>query len=39
MLTELAAKKFTGAWIRVHDAGDFFSVLWGASACGVMLRR
>jgi hypothetical protein len=25
MLTELAAKKFTGAWIRVHDAGDFFS--------------
>jgi hypothetical protein len=25
MLTELGAKKFTGAWIRVHDAGDFFS--------------
>ena len=25
MLTELAAKKFTGAWIRIHDAGDFFS--------------
>lgn len=25
MLTELAAKRFTGAWIRIHDSGDFFS--------------
>lgn len=24
ILTELAAKRFTGAWIRIHDAGDFF---------------
>lgn len=25
MLTELTAHRFTGAWIRIHDAGDFFS--------------
>jgi hypothetical protein len=25
MLTELAAKKFRSAWIRIHDAGDFFT--------------
>jgi hypothetical protein len=23
MLTELGAKRFQGAWIRVHDSGDF----------------
>ena len=22
-----------------HDSGDFFSVLWGSSACGVTLHR
>ncbi|WP_406637537.1 GP88 family protein [Amycolatopsis sp. WGS_07] len=25
MLAELEAAKFRGAWIRIHDAGDFFS--------------
>ncbi|MFD9735696.1 hypothetical protein [Umezawaea sp. NPDC059074] len=25
MLTELGAAKFRGAWIRIHDSGDFFS--------------
>ncbi|MET8759861.1 hypothetical protein [Lentzea sp. NPDC004782] len=25
MLTELSAAKFHGAWIRIHDSGDFFS--------------
>jgi hypothetical protein len=25
MLAELAAARFRGAWIRVHDSGDFFS--------------
>lgn len=25
MLAELAAPKFVGRWIRVHDSGDFFS--------------
>ncbi|MEU3625661.1 hypothetical protein BS329_38810 [Amycolatopsis coloradensis] len=25
MITELAAPKFRGAWVRLHDAGDFFS--------------
>lgn len=25
MLAELAAPKFTGRWIRLHDSGDFFS--------------
>lgn len=25
MLAELEAAKFRGAWVRVHDAGDFFS--------------
>jgi Gene product 88 len=25
MTTELGAAKFQGAWIRIHDAGDFFS--------------
>ncbi|WP_410574482.1 GP88 family protein, partial [Amycolatopsis sp. cmx-4-61] len=39
MVDELGAAKFRGSWIRIHDSGDFFSVLWGASACGVTLRR
>ncbi|WP_030480405.1 GP88 family protein [Lentzea albidocapillata] len=25
MVSELGAAKFRGAWIRIHDAGDFFS--------------
>ncbi|MFJ8965334.1 hypothetical protein ACIRG5_38710 [Lentzea sp. NPDC102401] len=25
MVTELSAAKFHGAWIRIHDSGDFFS--------------
>lgn len=25
MIAELGARKFAGKWIRVHDAGDFFS--------------
>jgi len=25
MVAELGAAKFRGAWIRIHDAGDFFS--------------
>ncbi|MCP3800723.1 hypothetical protein NLX83_15755 [Allokutzneria sp. A3M-2-11 16] len=25
MLAELAAPRFTGAWVRIHDSGDFFS--------------
>lgn len=25
MVTELGATKFHGAWIRIHDSGDFFS--------------
>lgn len=25
MTTELGARKFEGAWIRIHDSGDFFS--------------
>ena len=25
MITELGATKFHGAWVRIHDAGDFFS--------------
>nr|WP_203790978.1 hypothetical protein [Actinoplanes rishiriensis] len=25
MLAELSAKRFNGAWIRIHDSGDFFS--------------
>jgi hypothetical protein len=25
MVTELGAAKFRGAWIRIHDSGDFFS--------------
>lgn len=25
MLAELAAPKFRGGWVRIHDAGDFFS--------------
>lgn len=25
MLDELAAAKFRGAWVRIHDSGDFFS--------------
>lgn len=38
MVAELKAAKFRGAWIRIHDSGDFFSVLWGLSACGVTSR-
>jgi Gene product 88 len=26
LLAELAAPKFTGAWIRIHDSGDFWSL-------------
>lgn len=25
MLAELAAPRFDGAWVRLHDSGDFFS--------------
>ncbi|GLZ37858.1 hypothetical protein Acsp05_14820 [Actinokineospora sp. NBRC 105648] len=25
MLAELSSAKFTGAWVRIHDSGDFFS--------------
>jgi len=25
MLTELTASRFDGAWVRIHDSGDFFS--------------
>jgi hypothetical protein len=25
MLTELAAPKFRGGWVRIHDSGDFFT--------------
>ena len=25
MTAELAAPRFMGTWIRIHDAGDFFS--------------
>lgn len=25
MSAELEARKFTGKWVRIHDAGDFFS--------------
>nr|WP_279495701.1 hypothetical protein [Actinocrispum wychmicini] len=25
MITELGAAKFSGAWLRIHDSGDFFS--------------
>lgn len=25
MRDELAARRFTGAWVRIHDAGDFFT--------------
>jgi len=25
MVAELGARRFTGAWIRIHDSGDFFS--------------
>jgi hypothetical protein len=39
MLAELAAARHHNGWIRIHDSGDFFSVLWGSSACGVTLRR
>jgi hypothetical protein len=39
MLAELAAPRFDGVWVRIHDSGDFFSVLWGSSARGVTLHR
>ncbi|WP_410575783.1 GP88 family protein, partial [Amycolatopsis sp. cmx-4-61] len=39
MLDELSHQRFIDAWVRIHDSGDFYSLLWGASACGVTLRR
>ncbi|WP_435158194.1 GP88 family protein [Amycolatopsis sacchari] len=39
MCAELAAAKFDGRWIRVHDSGDFFSDAYTRSWLSVMRCR
>ncbi|MFI5496613.1 hypothetical protein [Actinoplanes sp. NPDC051859] len=38
MITEINTRR-QPVIVRIHDAGDFFSVLRGSSVCGVMLGR
>ncbi|MBQ0926674.1 GP88 family protein [Saccharopolyspora endophytica] len=39
MLTELAAPKFRGNWVRIHDSGDFFSSPYLESWLRIMRAR
>lgn len=39
MLTELAAPKFRGSWVRIHDSGDFFSSPYLESWMRIMRAR
>nr|WP_255520891.1 hypothetical protein [Saccharopolyspora sp. HNM0986] len=39
MLTELAAPKFRGSWVRIHDSGDFFSSPYLESWLRIMRAR
>ncbi|SDW39491.1 hypothetical protein SAMN05216215_10039 [Saccharopolyspora shandongensis] len=39
MLGELAAPRFRGGWIRIHDSGDFFSDAYLASWLRIMRQR
>ncbi|MEV4648346.1 hypothetical protein [Saccharopolyspora sp. NPDC049357] len=39
MLTELAAPKFRGNWVRIHDSGDFFSTPYLESWLRIMRAR
>lgn len=39
MLAELAAPRFSGRWIRVHDNGDFFSDAYLESWLRIMYQR
>jgi hypothetical protein len=39
MITELNAQRFAGRFVRVHDAGDFFSDAYTRSWCRVMRAR
>ena len=34
MVIELAAKRFGGAWIRIHDSGDFSATTTCSRGCG-----
>jgi len=35
MISELKANKFIGAWIRIHDAGDFYSEKYALDWCEI----
>lgn len=39
MTAELAARKFHGAWVRIHDSGDFFSDAYTHAWLRIMRRR
>ncbi|MCI2420058.1 hypothetical protein MOQ72_21690 [Saccharopolyspora sp. K220] len=39
MLTELAAPKFRGSWVRIHDSGDFFNTAYLGSWLRIMRAR
>ncbi|GAA4849853.1 GP88 family protein [Saccharopolyspora rosea] len=39
MCAELAAAKFDGRWVRVHDSGDFFSDAYTRSWLAIMRSR
>jgi len=39
MLTELAARRFDGRWVRIHDAGDFFSDAYLAAWLRIITAR
>jgi len=39
IIRELAHRRFADSVrVRIHDGGDFYSLLWGWPACGAMLR-
>lgn len=39
MLAELGARKFRGAWVRIHDSGDFFSDAYTRAWLRIMRGR
>ncbi|MGP4112969.1 GP88 family protein [Streptomyces sp. 4N509B] len=39
MIAELGARRFHGAWIRIHDAGDFFSDAYLAAWLRIIRAR
>jgi len=35
LILEVSAKKFSGAWVRIHDAGDFYSEQYARAWCEI----